>query len=466
LYFFVYFSGPLVHLCDRHKDGFDIVRFPLMAAPAVAPPVRIAVVVGKMVGGGVESSVMNHYRHLDKSRVQFDFIVDADSSKVPLKEIERSGGRVFVIPPCRHVVTHVLACRRVFASTSPDIVHSHINALSVFPLLSARLAGVPIRIAHSHSASDPGEPLRNAVKSMLKTCSRLFPTHLAACSHHAASWLFGGRRRSLDDVHIVRNAIDLAEFTFSPRIRNRQRDALNLSPQQFTVACIGRLCTQKNQTFAFKVFAGLLSQVPEAVLLVAGDGPMLVELRRLARDLHIDHAVRFLGVRDHISAIYQACDALLFPSLYEGLGMAVIEAQATGLPVLASTAIPAEACIVPGAVERLPLRSDITQWSEHLANIATRQRMVTEFERNGHSRELASAGYDIRQSAESLCRWYQSLAAEGQSQRSLESRVPVHIASPSANCRQESERLDDGHTDERSDACPDAFPAIQTVRRS
>ena len=187
-------------------------------------PVRVAQVVGKMVGGGVEAVVMNYYRHIDRGKVQFDFLVDSDSTLVPREEIESLGGRVFEIPPYQHVAEYQRELQRLFKQEGWKIVHSHINALSVFPLRAAKKAGVPVRIAHSHSTSGKGEYAKNALKAVLKTQSNLYPTHRFACSKFAGEWLFGKAAH----FEVVYNAIDLDRFRFNAEARAQARADLGL----------------------------------------------------------------------------------------------------------------------------------------------------------------------------------------------------------------------------------------------
>lgn len=186
--------------------------------------IRVAQVVGKMVGGGVEAVVMNYYRHIDRSKVQFDFLVDADSTLVPREEIESLGGRIFEIPPYQHVFEYQRELQRLFKQEGWKIVHSHINALSVFPLRAAKKAGVPVRIAHSHSTSGKGEYAKNALKSVLKTQSNRYPTHRFACSKFAGEWLFGKAAH----FEVVYNAIDLDRFRFNVEARAEARADLGL----------------------------------------------------------------------------------------------------------------------------------------------------------------------------------------------------------------------------------------------
>mgnify|MGYP001287469878 CR=1 FL=1 len=136
-------------------------------------PIRVAHIMGHMMGGGVEATVMNHYRHIDRSRVQFDFVVDADSTAVPREEIESLGGQVFIVPPYKRLPQYLTACERLFREQKPDIVHSNINSLSVFPLAAAKHAGVHVRIAHSHSTANPREYVKTVAKNVLKAFSQI-----------------------------------------------------------------------------------------------------------------------------------------------------------------------------------------------------------------------------------------------------------------------------------------------------
>ena len=154
-------------------------------------PIRVAQIIGKMIGGGVEAVVMNYYRHIDRDKVQFDFIVDEDSTYVPEEEITSLGGRVFYISPYQHPVRYRRELIRLIREQRWPIVHSHINTLSVFPLSAAKKAGVPVRIAHSHSTMGKGEFVKNAMKLALRPFANIYPTDRFACGHYAGEWLFG-----------------------------------------------------------------------------------------------------------------------------------------------------------------------------------------------------------------------------------------------------------------------------------
>lgn len=360
-------------------------------------PIRVAQVMGKMVGGGLESVVMNYYRHVDRTKVQFDFIVDEDSTLVPCEEIESLGGRVFTVPPYQHVFAYQKALVRLFREQGWTIVHSHENALSVFPLRAAKRAGVPVRIAHSHSTSGPGEPARNAVKWALRRFANVYPTHRMACSRHAGEWLFGKGA----DFEILYNAIELDRFLFDPRTRAEVRDELGIPEGAIAIGHIGRFVAQKNQGFLLEAFSRVVQNGASAVLVLAGDGPLCSEMERKAKSLGVAGSVRFLGQRDDANRLYQAFDVFCLPSLYEGLGIVAVEAQAAGLLCLLSVEVPREADVT-GAVRFLPI-DDARIWADALAGVENGVRI--------RARREDFADYDIERAAKRVGEWYLGLAS-------------------------------------------------------
>ena len=301
-------------------------------------PIRVAQIVGKMNGGGVEAVVMNYFRHIDRSEVQFDFLVDSDSTLIPREEIESLGGRVFEVPPYQHVVEYQRELQRLFKQEGWKIVHSHINALSVFPLRAAKKAGVPVRIAHSHSTSGKGEYAKNTLKAVLKTQSNRYPTHRFACSKYAGEWLFGKAAH----FEVVYNAIDLDRFCFDAEARAQVRADLGLVGNQFAIGHVGRFTAQKNHAFLIDVFTEVAKRRDDAVLLLVGTGEAGASVKALVDERGLTDRVKFLGQRSDVNRLYQAFDAFVLPSLYEGLCLVGVEAQVAGLPCLFSDAITRE----------------------------------------------------------------------------------------------------------------------------
>ena len=313
-------------------------------------PLRVAMVMGKMLGGGVEAVVMNNYRYIDRHKVQFDFLVDADSTLVPREEIEARGGRIFDIPPYQHVGEYQKVLQRLFRQEGWRIVHSHINALSVFPLGAAKKAGVPVRIAHSHSTSSKGEFVRNAAKQLLRTQANRYPTVRLACTEHAGKWLFGDA-----PFEVLANPIDFKRFTFDPEARVELRRAWGVGDADLLVGHVGRWAPQKNQIHLLHVLKGLVESGVSAKLALLGDGPDRVAIEAEAESLGLTDRLIAPGCVDSAKA-YSAFDLFCFPSRYEGLGMAAMEAQASGLPCFVSDAVPNEIDLT-GKVRFLPLDS-------------------------------------------------------------------------------------------------------------
>lgn len=360
--------------------------------------IRVAQVMGYMDGGGVEQVVMNYYRHIDRSRVQFDFLVCEGSGMVPREEIESMGGRVFMVPPYNQLPRYMRETELLFREERWPIVHSHVNALSVFPLRAAKRAGVPVRIAHSHSTAGKGETAKNAVKSVLKRFSNVYPTHRMACSRYAGEWLFGKGA----DFEVVYNAIDLSRFLFDAEARAQARADLGLVGGQLAVGHVGRFMPQKNHRFLIEAFAGLARLRPDAVLLLAGSGEAEALVEGWAAGRGVSDRVRFLGQRGDVGRLYQAFDAFCLPSLYEGLCLVGVEAQAAGLPCFLSDRITREVDVT-GTVRFLPI-DDSHVWAEAFAEVEPGARIDV--------RREVFENYDIYCAAERLAARYSELAKE------------------------------------------------------
>lgn len=294
-------------------------------------PIRIAQIVGKWLGGGVEAVVMNYYRHLDHDKIQFDFICDDDSTNIPYDEIEKLGGKVILIPPYQKVFKYQKELRRVLRDGKYKIVHSHINTLSVFPLYAAKKVGVPVRIAHSHSTTNKKEWKKNLLKQVLRPFSKKYATNYMCCSELAGRWLFGDKTYDEGKVYLLNNAIDLDKFKYDKKIRDKKRKELGIKEDTIVIGHIGRFVAQKNHTFLIDIFNQFHKKEKNSILLLAGQGPLQEEIKNKVRELGLNDSVRFLGQRNDANELYQVFDIFLLPSLYEGLPVVGVEAQASGL---------------------------------------------------------------------------------------------------------------------------------------
>ena len=354
--------------------------------------IRIAHVIGKWVGGGVESVVMNYYKYIDREKIQFDFICDEDSTNIPYDEIEKLGGKVILIPPYQRIVKYHKTLKNVLKDGNYKIVHSHINTLSVFSLFAAKCAGIPVRIAHSHSTTNKKEKKKNILKQILRPFSKLFATDYMCCSEYAGRWLFGDKEYDKGNVYLLNNAIDLDKFKYNEKVRIKKRKELNIADDTLVIGHVGRFVEQKNHRFLIDIFNEVHKQNSKSVLLLAGQGPLMNEMMKKVKRLGLGDSVKFLGQRHDIEQLYQAFDVFCLPSLYEGLGMVLIEAQCSGLYCVTSNEVP-NIVNVADIVKFCDLRN-IKEWKE---NILIRQNTRKDF-----SKKLTECGYNIKKENKKL----------------------------------------------------------------
>ena len=366
-------------------------------------PTRIPVIIGKWVGGGVEAILLNYYRHIDKNKIQFDFICDEDSnaSIIPVKEIEDMGGRVIMCPPYQKVFKYQKFMINLFKKNKYKIVHSNINTLSVFPLRAAKKAGVPVRIAHSHSTSNPKEWKKNLIKNILIPFSKKYANVYFACSELAGRYLFGNKTFDEGKVTIINNAIDVEKFVYNEDIRKKVRNELKekykskINDDTLIVGHIGRFVKQKNHEFLIDIFNEIHKRKENSVLILVGQGSLQKEIEEKVNNLGLQNSVLFLGQRNDANELYHAMDVFVLPSLYEGLGMVLIEAQYAGLNCYCSDAVPKEAYISNFLTE-ITLSESSSKWAEKIIDGQNK------FTRKNMTKELKDSGYDIKEEAKRL----------------------------------------------------------------
>ena len=279
----------------------------------------VAHIMGKWNGGGVESVVMNYYKNIDRNKIQFHFLCDEDSTDIPYEEIEKLGGKVIVIPPYQKLFKYQKELYRIFKENNYKIIHSHINALSVFPLRIAKKAGVPIRIAHSHSTSNKKEWKKNILKMILRPFSKLYANNYFACTEYAGKWLFGKKVVERKELNVINNAIDLKKFEFNENTREDLRKELGIKEDVLVIGHVGRFMKQKNHEFLIDVFEKAIKQDDNIYLILVGQGPLEDKIKEMAKEKGIEYKILFLGQRNDVNKLYQAMDIFVLPSLYEGL---------------------------------------------------------------------------------------------------------------------------------------------------
>lgn len=357
----------------------------------MSDPIRILHVVVNMNRGGAETLLMNLYRNVDRTKIQFDFLTCKEGAYN--SEITKMGGIIHRIPYVSDIghTKYIQALDQFFTShTTYKIVHAHMDKMSGFVLRSAQKAGIPVRIAHSHNTSSEGGLAAKVYKWFAGTFIASCATHFVACSNKAAQWLFANQRTK---VMVLKNGIESEQFAYSPMVREEVRSELQIAPDTFVLGHVGRFNHQKNHTFLLDVFAELNREKPDTMLVLAGDGPLREEIERKAKALQLQDKVKFLGVRSDIARLLQGLDMFVFPSLHEGLPVTLIEAQGAGLPCMISDEITQEVDMGIRLVERLPL-ADKEIWIHHMKSV-----MALNNSRHIPASSLSNQGYDIRNTA-------------------------------------------------------------------
>lgn len=365
-------------------------------------PIRVAHIIGKWLGGGVEAVVMNYYRHIDRTKIQFDFLCDEDSTNIPYEEIEQLGGRVILIPPYQKVFKYQKELIRIFKENNYKIVHSHINTLSVFPLRAAKKAGVKVRIAHSHSTTNKKEWKKNLLKQVLRPFSKVYATDYMCCSELAGRWLFGDKAYDSKKVYLLNNAIDLDKFKYNESLRKKKRKELGISDDTLVIGHIGRFVPVKNHDFLLEIFNELHEKNKNSILILAGQGPLMDSVKDKVKKLKLEDNVKFLGQRDDVAELYQAFDVFLLPSLYEGLPVVGVEAQASGLLCYFSNNMTKEAKVLD-ITKFMSLNNTPEEWTSNILKDVKCYKRINTFN------EMTSKNFNIKTEAKKLEEKYENL---------------------------------------------------------
>lgn len=363
---------------------------------------------------GIESYLIDAYHGLNHDEVQFDFVFRYES---PLQhrsaEFEAAGATIHslgVDEQANPVARQFKEFRR-FASfvrkRRPRVVE--VNMTSGFMCLQAgllaRLAGARVVIMHAHDSVKNEHPLKRVLKSFTKLPLRMVATELWACSADAAAYLYGKSVVKRGEWQLIKNSVDVDKFAFAESARNETRELLGLSTDDVAVGMVGRLNDQKNHDRALDIFAKTLDANPRARLLIVGDGPLRTTLEAKVDFLGLNDAAQFLGARSDIPDLMAAFDVLLAPSHHEGFPIVALEAQASGLPVVASDAFPTETNIA-GGVTILSLRDTDSEWATAMAEATmVRESRVTAAE------SVRLAGHDRDDTAERLNARYAGIAS-------------------------------------------------------
>ena len=359
-------------------------------------PIRVLHILQRMEAGGTQALLMNIYRKIDRTKVQFDFLVVYKEKQFYDDEIEKMGGHVYKLSFREDLnLPKFQKDLAVFFTQHHEykIIHCHAYTIGYFCLKAAKKAGIPVRIAHSHSNAAVHD-VKLPLKLIMQKLFTRYSTDLFACSEEAGKFAFKGKK-----FGIVQNAIDSQKFIADANIREEIRKALRVE-NKFVVGHVGRMQPEKNHDFLIDVFAELKKSKPDAELILVGTGPLEDKVKSKVVEKGLSDCVHFLGNRKDMNRIYQAMDVFVFPSLFEGLGIVAIEAQAAGVPIVCSEGLPPETDITP-IYRKLLLSDGEEKWANAALEMAQNLKAHTNMQQY-----VIDAGFDMNVTAKYMEGYY------------------------------------------------------------
>ena len=362
-------------------------------------PMRAAIIVGKMDSGGKKNLIMEYYRHIDRNKIQFDFICDSDSQAIPEQEITDLGGRIYKITPYQYIFQNMVDMAHIFEQNQYKVVHAYNSTMNLFPMAVAKYCKVPVRISESLSMAHEGD-WKTILKKMLRPMSKWFANYYMSCGDDCGRWQFGSKLFNAGKVDVFKTVINTEFNSYDLTVREKTRAEFSWK-DKIVIGHIGRFTAQKNSVRMIEIFGAIAKKEPNAVLCLIGDGELKEDMMKKINELGIEKQVAYLGRREDIQQFYNAMDCFLLPSLYEGLPVVGLEAESCGLPMFFSTEVTREAnaCEL-GHFITLDDSDDV--WADRILK-ACRENMCI---RRSHAKEVAAAGFDSASEALRMQKYY------------------------------------------------------------
>ncbi len=366
-------------------------------------PIRVLQVIGIMNQGGAEAMLMNLYRVIDRSKVRFDFVVNSEKEGFFDNEIRQLGGQIFHCPRFngKNIVPY-LKWWDAFLDDHPEyrIIHGHIGSSAALYLGCAKRHS-RYTVAHSHN-TNRYLSVRDYLFSVVSFPVRYIADFFLVCSSAAGLSRYGMKTvKAVNKCKLFPNAIETRNYQYSTFIRDKVRKSLGVEGNTFLIGHVGRLSKQKNHKFILEIFQEIHRNDKNTKLVLVGDGELRSQIENQIADKKLCDSVIMTGMRNDINEIMQAFDLLLFPSLYEGLPVTLVEAQAAGLPCLISDTIPRDSILVSDLVTTYSLSRSAEEWAEKAEEVLQREE-----KRKDYVKEVYDAGFDVHKTAEWLTEFY------------------------------------------------------------
>ena len=368
--------------------------------------IKVLHIVTSLAATGVPTLLYNYYKHMDRTLIQFEFVaIPSDIEHAYKEKFEQLGCKVYYMP--KAYKGRISFLYNLIRKNRYDIVHSHIELASAIYLTIAKFAGVKTRIAHAHMAF---LPYSKWIHKLLRIQLNYVATHKLGCSKKALEGLYG--KNNVKTALVLHNAIDIEKFSYDEEVRNVYRKNLNIE-NKIVVGFVGRFTHQKNIFYLLDIFSEYVKLNPDSLLVVAGDGELKEEFFQKVRDKKLDSKFKYLGPRGDIPSLMMAMDYLLLPSLWEGLGIVLIEAQAAALMTFTSkNTVPVEDTKVSEYIRYLDINESPSVWAKNMTDI------LLPYKKHDIKHNLITHHYDIKKESFLLFKYYLDLGGRGKSCKS------------------------------------------------
>ena len=390
--------------------------------------INVLVLITVMDRAGAETMMMNYLRNINREKIHMDFLINREQ-KADYEDEEKLGGRIYHMCPIYPGKFHRYKKEfRNFLEEHPgyDVIHSNLEERSYFAFKIAKKMGIPVRVAHAHSAPC-GRNMKMIMRLYFRRKLQKYCTHKVACGEKAAKWLFGsdadlvemesfvnGENHSKNTVVLMKNAVDTDKFSYSTDVREKVRKKMKISRDTLVIGHVGRFTHDKNQSFLIDIFKNVNSlNKKSAMMLIGGGKPKeeisyKEEIERKVQQSGLKGKVKLLGVREDINELMQAMDILVMPSRTEGFPVTLVEAQAVGLCCLVSDAVGYDINMTE-KIQYKSLEEDASQWAQKILSM-TADGQNREAESIPMKEKVIERGYEIADAAKDLEAFYEYLA--------------------------------------------------------
>ena len=362
--------------------------------------IKVIHFISGLKAGGVESMIIN-FAKLLQDYFEFTVVYQHKPDEKCYQKMVDAGCKLKRIPSkSKHPFKNIKEINKIFKKEKYDIVHSHMNLTCWIPLMIARFNGIKNRVSHSHIAKNEGSGIKYKVfANVSKFLVKASANYYCACGEDAATYMYGTGFKEDKKHYIIHNAVNIDDFKFTEKVRDDYRKEMKLE-DKYVVGHIGRFTEQKNHKFLIDIFEGVSQRIDNAVLLLIGTGELYDEVYDYVKLKKLDDKVIFMGSRNDVCNIIQAMDVFILPSLYEGLPVVSIEAQASGVSCLFADTIDKKCKLIENA-DFLPIDKGVGVWVDRIMDCRNRK-----LDRNSVGKQVRDAGYDINKEVLKLKKMY------------------------------------------------------------